>query len=217
MSEQHKLRMPQKPCQKKDKKLTDHPKWVSSVYTVVDTIRDCIINEFGVTPTVDAFASKYNRRFKRYWCKKVDAFSRSWSSEALLWINGPFEHYNRVVDKIVTERAKAIVICPVWQRMKWWKRIQLITKASYMLPSGVKIFQNNVGKPLRPRSWRTVALLVDGSYTREQISPVVLLHETKKDDEETVTENKPCEGGSSQCGMDVTQTHVHYHYHYHIS
>ena len=145
--------------------LTDNPQWASSVYTVVDTMRDFIINEFKVTPTIDAFATKHNRRFKRYWDKSIDAFTRDWSSEPLLWINGPFEHYNRVVDKLISDKANAIIVCPMWERMKWWKRLQSIATASYVLPLGVKIFQNKEGKALRPRPWRTVALLVDGSRT----------------------------------------------------
>ena len=204
-----------------DKKKTDNPKWVSSVYTVVDTMRDCIINKFNLTPTVDAFATKHNRRFKRFWNKETDAFTRDWSSEQLLWVNGPFEHYNRIVDKIISDGAKAIVICPMWQRMKWWKRIQSIKIDSYLLPLGVKIFQDSHGKPLRPRPWRTMALLVDGKKVDQIVNDDSKDIDTKKvdnniDDSESMTDDKnDTTTMTKQQQTDSCEYHVHYHIYYH--
>lgn len=205
-----------------NKVLTDNPTWASSVYTVVDTIRDCIINEFGSTPTVDAFATKHNKRFKRYWDKTMDAFTRDWSSEPLLWINGPFEYYSRIVDKIINDGARAIIVCPKWERMKWWKRIQKIKTASYTLPLGVKIFQNSNGKPLRPRPWRTVALLVDGKkHDENDTNP----SDFSRDDQNNCVPEHVCDDEKQQENTKIEQPqqspvattdHQEYHFHYHI-
>ncbi len=42
-----------------------------------------ILSEFGVKPTVDAFASRANARFPRFWTKEEDAFTQLWGGEVL--------------------------------------------------------------------------------------------------------------------------------------
>ena len=78
-------------------------------------------------PTVDAFASKDNRRFPEYWSVDDDAFTKSWRGKKLLWINPPFDVFDRVVYKLKEEKAKAIVVVPQWLDKGWWKDLQDIS------------------------------------------------------------------------------------------
>ena len=49
------------------------PRWTTESYAVVDYWRDKILDLFQIQPTIDAFAPKANRRFRRFWDKKQDA------------------------------------------------------------------------------------------------------------------------------------------------
>ena len=119
------------------------------------------------TPTRDAFASKLNARFPKYWDRDDDAFAQDWAREDLLWINPPFEHFAKVVTKLATDEARAIVVVPEWKHLKWWKALNLLCKSKYRIPRSRKIFRNEEGKLFRQRKWDTWAFLVDGSLDFE--------------------------------------------------
>ena len=83
-----------------------------------------IVETFGLNvPSVDAFASKENRRSPKFWDTKVEAFKQDWGKEPLLWINPPFETLDEVVDKIIADNAQAIVVVPKWPHRRWWHKL----------------------------------------------------------------------------------------------
>ena len=99
-------------------------KWRTRDYAVRQEVVEEIIKKFGCeVPVLDAFATPENRRFPKFWDLKKDAFSQNWNEAGFLWVNPPFDVMDRVVEKLVQEKVKAIVVAPVWKHMVWWKKI----------------------------------------------------------------------------------------------
>jgi len=74
-----------------------------------------IVKYFGEVPVVDAFATEANKRFPVYWDVQKDAYKQHWGNQGgTLWMNPPFSQMQQVVDKLKTDRARAIVIAPAW-------------------------------------------------------------------------------------------------------
>ena len=100
-------------------------RWVSHDYAVRKDLVEEIVKKFGGNvPTVDAFASKENRRFQKFWDTQINAFRQDWGRERLLWMNPPFETLEEVVNKIIADKALAIIVVPEWPRRRWWHRLQ---------------------------------------------------------------------------------------------
>lgn len=133
------------------------------VCMVTDEVRDQIIEKFGVTPTVDAFASADNARFERYWSLEDSAWHHDWGKEGLLWINAPCEMYERVLERLIEDRARAIVVCPEWVHLRWYRNLRRYAIDSFRIPRGVRLYRRE-GKgrrPLKQRRWNTMCFLVD--------------------------------------------------------
>lgn len=78
----------------------------------------------------------------------------------------------RVVDKLYSDKATAIVVAPEWQRMKWYGRLVNIAVRTYRIPRRrVQLYCDINGRTFRQRSWHTVAFLVDPTLPR-QCQPV---------------------------------------------
>jgi hypothetical protein len=102
--------------------ISQKQKWVTCDYAVTEDLVKKIVERFG-TPTLDAFASEKNRRFSRFWSEKNSAWTKNWKNHGLLWINPPYDEMERVVAKIVEDKAEAILIVPQWDTHPWWPRV----------------------------------------------------------------------------------------------
>ena len=72
---------------------------------------------------------------------------KNWGSE-ILWINPPFNMFPRVLDKIIQEKAHAVILVPKWTKHKFfWKAWGLAVDAA-MVPKGTVMFERN-GKILK--------------------------------------------------------------------
>ena len=79
-----------------------------------------------------------------------DAFEKKWGSE-VLWINPPFNMFHRVLDKIIQDKAHAVLLVPKWTKHKFfWKAWGLAVDA-VMVPKGAVMFERkgNVQKGVR--------------------------------------------------------------------
>ena len=95
-------------------------RWVACDYAVFPDILQEILNGLQVTPDRDAFAKKDNKRFEKWYGEGspdgADAFEENWGGE-LLWINPPFNLFPRVLEKIVLDKAHAVIIVPNWKKI----------------------------------------------------------------------------------------------------
>ncbi|KAB0790104.1 hypothetical protein PPYR_15571, partial [Photinus pyralis] len=84
-----------------------------------------IVSIFG-NPEIDLFASKENKKCKRYisWkrnssAEAVDAFTVPWK-ECFFYAFPPFSLILRTLRKIIEEEATGIVVVPFWKSQPWY-------------------------------------------------------------------------------------------------
>ena len=82
--------------------------------------------------TVDRFASwrtaqlpVYNSYFADPYTSGVDAFAQQWSNH-INFLNPPFFLLNRVIDKVIKDRAAATIIAPMWPNQPWYAKLKRI-------------------------------------------------------------------------------------------
>jgi hypothetical protein len=143
--------------------------WDTQDYAVRSDLVTDIVTRLGAgTPSVDAFASPANARFKRFWTADQDAFKQRWDTEQLLWINPPFDRLQHVVKKIRDDEALAIVIVPRWTSEPWWSELNSMALDSYTLPKGPIFLKEGKTELPMPR-WRVVAFLLYGALQSVQL------------------------------------------------
>lgn len=141
---------------------TQRPRsWKHSTYTLIDEwfLRVCKWADF--TPKIDAFANAKNRRCERFWDRTINAFSQQWGAIPL-WMNPPFETLSEVVEKIIDDKCRCLLLVPVWEDESWWEKLELITLDFWDLPSDCSLYMDDNGKSYPPPSWSTRVCLVDG-------------------------------------------------------
>ena len=91
---------------------------------------------FGVSPTVDAFASAANARFPVFWTAADDAFTRSWAPDTcgVLWMNPPFSRMAEVLAKVDRDGASALLVAPKWEDAAWWPTLVAASGHIILLP-----------------------------------------------------------------------------------
>jgi hypothetical protein len=94
-------------------------------WSVNDEIFGRICEIFG-SPDIDLFASRLNKKVTRFysWIPDpdsvgVDAFAYSWRDD-LGYAFPPFALIGRVLQKIVQDRAKVILVAPYWPTKSWF-------------------------------------------------------------------------------------------------
>ena len=116
---------------------------------------------------IDLFASRLNKQLDNYvtWqpdphAYVVDAFTINWTVFNG-YIFSPFSMIPRVLAKLETERAQAVVIAPYWPAQGWFSKLtRMLTQPPLLLPRGKKQlilpFNREAVHPL----WRKLHLLV---------------------------------------------------------
>jgi ribonuclease HI len=102
----------------------DHLEWK------LDTnIFQHICNRWG-KPDIDMFASRLNAQLPVYcsWkpdpnCTYVDAFTLNWNTVNHIYFFPPFSLIGRCLQKVRQEKAKGIVIAPLWPTQPWFTRL----------------------------------------------------------------------------------------------
>ena len=103
---------------------------------------------------VDLFASRNNHQVLTYvswgpdpFALFVNAFQIEWSQFQLCYIFPPFRLLNRVLQKILNERVKAIVISPDWPAQSWYPLLhKYATKVLYFKRKRHNLIQTELVK-----------------------------------------------------------------------
>ena len=106
---------------------------------------ETIVSHFGVHPTLDAFATRNNKKLPRYmsWYSDKDAVGQDallcpWDS--ITYLFPPLPLMNKVVNKIREEKITAILVCPHWPTSLWWLQVkELVVRPALPLPPFRKI------------------------------------------------------------------------------
>jgi hypothetical protein len=119
---------------------------------------------------VDRFATSVNSLCNRFnsirlcpHTEAVDTFTQDWSG-TLNWINPPFNIIHRVVSKILQDKARGILITPLWERASWFQTLQSLAQDTYDFPTSSILFkhgshlrdgfENPAPPPFRVRAWK---------------------------------------------------------------
>ena len=110
---------------------------------------------FQFCPTIDCFATRINTQHKHYaarrpdpFAKIIDAFTFNWSTEKC-YIFPPFSLIARVLQKIRSDAATAMVVLPKWPTQAWWPEAwTMMVGDPYIIPPG----KENLHLPNHPRT-----------------------------------------------------------------
>ena len=127
-----------------------------------------IICHFQIMPTLDAFASKMNRKLPRYmtWMQDEEAVGRDallCPFDPMTYVFPPIPLIPKIVTKIKEERVTALLICPQWPASLWWSLVRdMMVAPPLPLPPARDIIKTLDGEPMRVFLDPLVALLISG-------------------------------------------------------
>jgi hypothetical protein len=122
--------------------------------------------------TLDLFATRNNRQVKSFYSWRpdpealgTDAFNQIWPTVGA-YANPPWILINRVLGKVKQDKARIVIITPLWKGQSWFGEILQMTVATPMiLPHTEDLFlpvyqfnQEAVGAP----KWKAIAWLISG-------------------------------------------------------
>ena len=113
-------------------------------YRICQPLFENILNwaaDRDIIPVVDAFSSKAHARLPDYWSSHSDAFNKTWSNK-VLWMNPPLHHLSRIIEKIMNDEARGVIIVPVRPRADWFIGLLYIAVDWFDLPPGDNIFED---------------------------------------------------------------------------
>lgn len=105
-----------------------------------------ICEQFG-TPKIDLFASRLNRKLPIYcsfqhdpFSSYVDAFTIDWGSVSYAYLFPPFSLLTRCTQKIVMDKARCLVVAPLWPTQIWFTALmKILIRKPVVLPRTTKI------------------------------------------------------------------------------
>jgi hypothetical protein len=104
-------------------------RWKNEIYAVQAPIVTHITQTLSVQSTFDAFSQADTARFPRWWgpgsSEAEDAFSRPWA-EKILWLKPPFSQHDKVITKILDDRAHAVLILPEWPQKEFFNQAKAL-------------------------------------------------------------------------------------------
>ena len=116
---------------------------------------------------MDLFASKLNKKCKKYCSWRVDkdslgnAWDITWTGQ-LYWINPPWELISRVLTKCKEDHTRALVCLPMWEAAPWWRQLQDMMTAIPTIIDVEAIYNNPEGKKMPPPRWATIFTTIQG-------------------------------------------------------
>ena len=103
----------------------DHTEWA-----LKRDIFDYITQEMGC-PTIDLFASRLNKKVENYCAWQpdpaaiyIDAFMYHWGGEQFVYAFPPFSVIHMVVQKIIQDEARGILVIPDWPTQPWYTLVK---------------------------------------------------------------------------------------------
>ena len=112
-------------------------------------------------PSVDAFSSVKNKRFPFHWTIEDDAFKQDWNKQSLIWINPPFDLITKVIDKLIADKAIAILLVPKWTWSIWWKFHCNFCIDSFLIKSQADMFLKQGEDYMKRPKWDVQAFLIN--------------------------------------------------------
>ena len=172
------------------------------------------------TPDVDLFASRLKHQVPGYMAWKRDPGSRA--TDALQqncknlfpYAFPPFSLIGRVLTKVRKEKARLILVTPLWQAQSWYVTLlQMSIKDPLLLPQQYKDLLKNTSGQIHPlvtdKSLQLGAWMVSGNIwqQKEYYSRMQTLYQTVGEQEQRLLTNPP--GISGLAGV-VSKKLIHF-------
>ena len=141
---------------------------ITESYMLTTRMVSVALRQLGAEiPKVDCFAEAGLHVWPKYWGPGSphgeDAFQKGWNYEVqgALWWNPPFSRLDDVVDKIVSDKARGILIAPYWPQEAWYQTALPYVRKKWEWRRGSKLFETLEG-PAGPTRWGVWAWAIDG-------------------------------------------------------
>ena len=120
-------------------------------------------------PSVDAFSSVKNKCFPFHWTIEDDAFKQDWNKQSLIWINHQFDLITKVKDKLITDKAIAILLVPKWTWSIWWNFLCRYCIESFLIKSQADMFLKQGQNYMKRPKWDVQAFYLDFRRSKERL------------------------------------------------
>jgi hypothetical protein len=145
---------------------------VSLIYNVKSDVPldpevfEFVCEQLNFYPEIDVFASAKHHQLSAY-CSRTydvnavcqDGFTLDWSRHKC-YLNPPWEEISNVLDKVVTDKAVALLVIPYWRRAEWFGLWENLNVRSIIIDEGIYLDREGYRRP--PPKWRTCFSIVDG-------------------------------------------------------
>ena len=126
-----------------------------------------VCRKLHVWPEVDLFANSRNAKCRQYatWRTDPKSMGNAWDlrwNAFTAWINPPWELIPRVLEKIKTDKARALLCVPKWESQPWWRVLQPLMRGTPHVIRRKPIFLDPEGHDLPPPAWETLCTMVQG-------------------------------------------------------
>ena len=134
-------------------------------FKLTEELFQLILDSFQLKPTLDAFASQITTQLPRYmsWYPDRQAVARDallhqW--DQITYLFPPVPLLMKVLQKILQEGIRAILVCPHWPTALWWP-----------------VLMNMLVEPLLPLPhYRQAVYVVEGGPVQPYLDPLVAVH-----------------------------------------
>ena len=134
----------------------------SSDWAVAPTTFRRICDYLEVSPKVDLFASRINRKVAAFYSMTPDpealdfdslSTEKSWSNFSLCYAAPPQKLIPKVFRKIISDEATVLVFVPKWPTAPWWATLEILRRGRPMVE--VKLTRHSIirGTGINPLQW----------------------------------------------------------------
>ena len=132
-----------------------------------------ICSKFYV-PDIDLFASRLNKQLDTFcsWkpdpeCSFVNAFSLNWENFNFVYLFPPFSLLSLCIKKVQDDKARGMIIAPLWPTQAWFTKLMRILVAKpILLPRKGSLLTNPMKETLHPLRKKIVLLACQVSGKR---------------------------------------------------
>lgn len=95
---------------------------------------------YGMEALIDVFASSSNAQLPIFGLPALKAYHSTVKMKGLIYVNGDWADYERVIDFIASLQVVALVVAPFWTQKGWFSRLVGAATHCWMLQKEVESF-----------------------------------------------------------------------------
>ena len=193
---------------------------IDSEYKLNTSLLKEALNLLQVFPNIDLFASRTNRQFTPFFSYRpdpesigVDSFSVNWNND-IIYAFPPFCIITRVLQKIIADNARGIVVVPHWPAQNFFPILQkIMVQPPVLLSARTNLLhlpsRENQLHPLH-KSLRLMVCAVSGRPLQNEVSLMMQPHYSWRHGELRPNErtNRSLNNGK---GMLLNNRWIHFH------